>query len=218
MVKNLNLTEDLENYILENSQKLHPVQHEIIEENKKLGDLKKLQISVSQAHFLQLIIKVKKVKKILEIGTFTGFSTISMALVLPKDGKIITLDKNEKTSSIASAFFRKAKLNDIIIQKIEPALNFLKKIKVNDNLFDLIFIDADKENYKNYYNLSVNLLKKGGFIIIDNVLWHGDVNNTSKNDKFTKIIRDFNSFVKKDNRFEKIILPLGDGFTICIKS
>ena len=218
MVKNLNLTEDLENYILENSQKLHPVQHEIIEENKKLGDLKKLQISVSQAHFLQLIIKVTKVKKILEIGTFTGFSTISMALVLPKDGKIITLDKNEKTSSIASAFFRKAKLNDIIIQKIEPALNFLKKIKVNDNLFDLIFIDADKENYENYYNLSVNLLKKGGFIIIDNVLWHGDVNNTSKNDKFTKIIRDFNSFVKKDNRFEKIILPLGDGFTICIKS
>ncbi len=218
MVKNLNLTEDLENYILENSQKLHPVQHEIIEENKKLGDLKKLQISVSQAHFLQLIIKVTKVKKILEIGTFTGFSTISMALVLPKDGKIITLDKNEKTSSIASAFFRKAKLNDIIIQKIEPALNFLKKIKVNDNLFDLIFIDADKENYENYYNLSVNLLKKGGFIIIDNVLWHGDVSDTSKNDKFTKIIRDFNSFVKKDNRFEKIILPLGDGFTICIKS
>ena len=218
MVKNLNLTEDLENYILENSQKLHPVQHEIIEENKKLGDLKKLQISVSQAHFLQIIIKVTKVKKILEIGTFTGFSTISMALVLPKDGKIITLDKNEKTSSIASAFFRKAKLNDIIIQKIEPALNFLKKIKVDDNLFDLIFIDADKENYENYYNLSVNLLKKGGFIIIDNVLWHGDVSDTSKNDKFTKIIRDFNSFVKKDNRFEKIILPLGDGFTICIKS
>ena len=215
MVKNLNLTEDLENYILENSQKLHPVQHEIIEENKKLGDLKKLQISVSQAHFLQLIIKVTKVKKILEIGTFTGFSTISMALVLPKDGKIITLDKNEKTSSIASAFFRKAKLNDIIIQKIEPALNFLKKIKVNDNLFDLIFIDADKENYKNYYNQSLDLIEKNGLLIFDNVLWHGEVADEKNNNKFTVNIREFNKFVFEDKRVEQIIIPLGDGMTVC---
>tara|TARA_B100001250_G_C19666000_1_gene729297 strand:- start:150 stop:806 length:657 start_codon:yes stop_codon:yes gene_type:complete len=218
MVKNINLTEDLENYILENSNKLHPIQYEVIEENKKLGELKKMQISISQAHFLQLIIKITKVKKILEIGTFTGFSTISMGLVLPKDGKIITLDKNEKTSLIANAFFKKANLNDMILQKIEPALDYLKKVKEENILFDLIFIDADKENYENYYNLSFDILRKGGFIITDNVLWHGDVSNTSKNDKFTNIIREFNSLVKRDNRFEKIILPLGDGLTVCVKN
>ena len=218
MVKKINLTEDLENYILENSNKLHPIQYEVIEENKKLGELKKMQISISQAHFLQLIIKITKVKKILEIGTFTGFSTISMGLVLPKDGKIITLDKNEKTSLIANAFFKKANLNDMILQKIEPALDYLKKVKEENILFDLIFIDADKENYENYYNLSFDILRKGGFIITDNVLWHGDVSNTSKNDKFTNIIREFNSLVKRDNRFEKIILPLGDGLTVCVKN
>ena len=107
-----------------------------------------MQISISQAHFLQLIIKITKVKKILEIGTFTGFSTISMGLVLPKDGKIITLDKNEKTSLIANAFFKKANLNDMILQKIEPALDYLKKVKEENILFDLIAL-GHFQNCKN---------------------------------------------------------------------
>ena len=90
-------------------------------------------------------------------------------------------------------------------------------MKDDKKMFDMIFIDADKENYKNYYNLSLALVKKNGFILIDNVLWHGDVVDPNKNDRLTSIIREFNSFIKKDDRIEKTILPLGDGVTICRK-
>ena len=100
---------------------------------------------------------------------------------------------------------------------IGPALNNLKKLVNDKKKFDMVFIDADKDNYKNYFDLSLKLINTKGFILIDNVLWHGDVIDESKNDKFTNIIREFNSFVKNDNRVEKIILPLGDGVTICKK-
>ena len=98
-----------------------------------------------------------------------------------------------------------------------PATNTLKKLKDDKKMFDMIFIDGDKENYKNYYDLSLELVKKNGFILVDNVLWHGDVTDPNKNDRLTNIIREFNSFIKKDDRVEKTILPLGDGVTICRK-
>ena len=96
-------------------------------------------------------------------------------------------------------------------------LKKLKKFKEDKKIFDMVFIDADKENYKNYYNLSLELVKKKGFILIDNVLWHGDVVDANKNDRLTNIIREFNSFIKNDDRVEKTILPIGDGVTICRK-
>ena len=111
------------------------------------------------------------------------------------------------------------KLNNIkkIKTIINPALDTLNELKKENSIFDIIFIDADKENYKYYYNKSFDLLKRGGLIIIDNVLWHGEVADEKNNEKFTNIIRDFNTFVKNDERTEHIILPLGDGFTICNK-
>ena len=217
MPKNLDLTENLEKYIINHSENLHQVQREIINENNKLGEIKRMQISISQAHFFQILIKTAKIKKILEIGTFTGFSALSMGLVLPKDGELITLDKNEKTNLLAKSFFKKANLSNIIKQITKPALDTLKDLKKDNKVFDLIFIDADKENYKNYYENSLELLKKDGLLIIDNILWRGNVADKLKNDKFIDIMRDFNSYVKKDNRVESIILPLGDGLSICIK-
>ena len=217
MPKNLDLTENLEKYIINHSENLHQVQREIINENNKLGEIKRMQISISQAHFFQILIKTAKIKKILEIGTFTGFSALSMGLVLPKDGELITLDKNEKTNLLAKSFFKKANLSNIIKQITKPALDTLKDLKKDNKIFDLIFIDADKENYKNYYENSLELLKKDGLLIIDNILWRGNVADKLKNDKFIDIMRDFNSYVKKDNRVESIILPLGDGLSICIK-
>ena len=216
MPKKLDLTDNLEKYIIDHSETLSDVQNEIIQHNKSLGDQQRLQISISQAQFLQTLIKVSNVKKILEIGSFTGFSALSMAMALPADGILISLDKNPEFSNKAKYFYDKAKENRIK-QIIKPAIESLKELKDTKKLFDLIFIDADKENYVNYYESCMNLIDKKGLIVIDNVLWHGEVADDANNDKFTNIIRDFNNHVKQDKRIAKTIIPIGDGLTICIK-
>jgi predicted O-methyltransferase YrrM len=216
MPKKLDLTDNLEKYIIDHSETLSDVQNEIIQHNKSLGDQQRLQISISQAQFLQTLIKVSNVKKILEIGSFTGFSALSMAMALPADGILISLDKNPEFSNKAKYFYDKAKENRIK-QIIKPAIESLKELKDTKKLFDLIFIDADKENYLNYYESCMNLIDKKGLIVIDNVLWHGEVADYANNDKFTNIIRDFNIHVKQDKRITKNIVPIGDGLTICIK-
>ena len=217
MIKSLEINERLEKYISDHSYALHPVQRDILKYNDTLGHSKKMQISISQAYFFQFFIKTNNLKKILEIGTFTGYSALSMGLVLPKDGKITCLDINEKTSEEASLFFKKANLDKKIKIILAPAIRSLNKFKKDKKKFDMIFIDADKENYKNYYEVSLDLVKKNGFILVDNVLWKGAVADPKKNDKLTNVIREFNSFIKKDDRIEKTILPLGDGVTICRK-
>ena len=217
MGKNLEINSELEKYIEDLSYNLHPIQQEIIKYNDSLGDIKRMQISVSQCHFLHLFTKVSKIKNVLEIGTFTGLSTLSIALALPNDGSLIALDKNEATNKVAVDFFKKANQEIKINTIIKPALDSLAQLKKNNKIFDMVFIDADKENYKNYYDNSLDLITKDGLIIIDNVLWHGDVVDKTKNDKLTNIIRDFNSYVKNDKKTEQIILPLGDGFTVCRK-
>ncbi len=217
MGSNLTINKDIEKYINKNSLELNPIQKEIISYNEKLGVIKRMQISVSQCHFLHLIIKLSKVKKILEIGTFTGLSSLSMSLALPKDGKLIALDKDKKTTEVAENFFKKAKQENKIKTIIKPALDSLKDLIKNKNKFDLVFIDADKKNYKNYYNQSLHLINTNGLIIIDNVLWYGNVVNKKSNDKNTLSIREFNSYINKDKRTENLIIPIGDGFTICRK-
>ena len=216
MPKDLELTDNLEKYIINHSEKLTNVQKEIIDYNIGLGKQQKLQISVSQAHFLQTLIKISNSKKILEIGSFTGFSAISMALALPNDGDLVSLDKNLEFSKKAKFFYEKAK-EKRIKQIIKPALESLDEFLNSNKKFDMIFIDADKENYLNYYNICIELIDKGGIIIIDNVLWDGDVANELKEDKFTNIIREFNNHLKKDSRVLKNIIPIGDGLTFCIK-
>ena len=217
MSKNITIDEHLEKYISDNSYNLHPIQKEIIEDNKKLGNLMIMQISVTQGYFLQLIIKLNNIKNVLEIGTFTGYSALTMALSLPKEGSLTCLDKNKETSIIAKNYFKKAKLDHKINIMLNNALESMENLLSKKNKFDLIFIDADKENYIKYYDLSYQLLNKNGLIIIDNVLWKGEVSKPDKNDRLTSIIREFNNFLKNDDRIEKTILPLGDGITICRK-
>ena len=217
MGSNLEITKEIENYINNHSLELNPIQKEIILYNDSLGDIKRMQIAISQCHFLHLIIKTSKIKKILEIGTFTGLSALSMSLALPSDGKLVALDKDEETNKIAVNFFKKAKQENKIQTIIRPALESLKDLKKQRQKFDLVFIDADKENYKNYYDQSLDLIDANGLIIIDNVLWHGEVADEEKNDNFTKNIRNFNNYVHNDLRTEQVIMPIGDGLTICRK-
>ena len=212
---NLDITEKLQNYINDFGLKLNPVQEEIIEYNKTLGAIKRMQVDPSQCYFLHLIIKVSNIKNVLEIGTFTGLSALSISLALPDDGKLIAIDKNEKTNKIALNFFKKAHQDHKIQTIVKPALETLSAL--NNKKFDMVFIDADKMNYKEYYEKSINLINKDGLIIIDNVLWHGEVVDEKKNDKFTIKIKEFNKYISEDERVEQIIIPLGDGMTVCRK-
>ena len=213
MGANLDITDKLQNYINKFGLKLNPVQQEIIDYNKTLGDIKRMQIDPTQCHFLHLIIKISNIKNVLEIGTFTGLSALSISLALPEDGKLVVLDKNEETSKIAQNFFKKANQNHKITTIIKPAFESLNDIK--NQKFDMVFIDADKMNYKKYYEKSLGLINQGGLIIIDNVLWHGEVADVKYSDKYTINIREFNKFVCEDKRVEQVIIPLGDGMTVC---
>ena len=217
MGSNLVLTKEIENYINNHSLELTAVQKEIISYNNSLGDIKRMQISISQCHFLHLIVKISNIKKILEIGTFTGLSGLTMSLSLPNDGKLVTLDKNAERNKIASNFFKKAKQEKKIKSIIGPALESISNFKKKKQKFDLVFIDADKENYKNYYNQSLDLIEKNGLIIVDNVLWHGEVADKKNQEKLTVTIREFNSYINKDKRTENLIIPVGDGLTVCRK-
>ena len=217
MGSNLNINKAIEEYINNHSIELNPIQKEIISYNETLGDIKRMQIAVSQCHFLHLIIKTSKIKKILEIGAFTGLSALSMSLALPDDGKLIALDKNKETNKIALNFFNKANQEKKIQTIDKPALETLKDLKEQKQKFDLVFIDADKENYKNYYDQSLDLIDKNGLIIIDNVLWHGEVVDKKNQDKLTINIREFNYYVNNDKRIENLIIPIGDGLNVCRK-
>ena len=215
MGANLDITEKLQNYINDFGLNLHPVQQEIINYNKTLGDIKRMQIDPTQCHFLHLIIKVSNIKNVLEIGTFTGLSALSISLALPDDGKLIALDKNEETNKIALDFFKKANQNHKIQTIIKPALESLRELS-NDK-FDMIFIDADKRNYQAYYELCLKLIANDGIILFDNVLWSGDVADPSNQEKDTVALRDLNQFLFNDNRVNISMIPVGDGITMVQK-
>ena len=216
MDKNIPIDQNMIDYIFSHSESLHKVQKKILKFNDNLGKAKRLQISILQANFLQFLIKSHKFKSCLEVGTFTGYSSLSMALSLPKNGKVYAIDKDIKTNKIALNFFKEAKLNNKIFIETNNGINALKKLVKSKKKFDLILIDADKESYIKYFNYSVQLISKRGIILIDNTLWKGEVLNQNANDKLTLKIKKFNEYIKK-KRINKYILPLGDGFTICWK-
>ena len=217
MGTNIIINKEIENYINEYSLQLNKVQKDIISYNNSLGDIKRNQISISQCHFLHLIIKISNIKKILEIGTFTGLSALTMSLAMPNDGKLITLDKNEETNKVANEFFKIAKQEKKIEIINNKALDNLNEFKKKNYKFDLVFIDADKENYINYYDISLDLMNSNGLIVIDNVLWHGEVIDEKKIDNLTQSIRKFNIYIKNDKRIENLIIPVGDGLSVCRK-
>ncbi len=214
MDKNFIIDQNMINYIFSHTNNLHKVQKKLLKYNEKLGNIKKLQISILQANFIQFIIKINNYKSYLEIGTFTGYSILSAALALPKNCKLVGIDKNLKTNNEAIKFFKEAKQDkkiNLICNNGKIALQNLIKKKEK---YDLILIDADKENYINYFKQSLKLKSKKGIILIDNTLWKGDVANPMIKDKLTIKLREFNKYIKKSS-INKYILPIGDGFTVC---
>ena len=168
-----------------------------------------------QGRLLSLISKIKQPKKILEIGTFTGYATLCLAEGLETSGKIFTIDKNEELIKIQNKYFLKSKYHKNIIQYTGDALEIIPKI---NSKFDLIFLDADKENYNKYLKIIIPKLNKKGILISDNVLWHGKVLSDKNNqDKVTKRIDTFNKNLVENKNFQTFMLPIRDGLSISIK-
>ena len=186
-------------------------------ETSKLGSVSQMQIAKEQGQFLEIITKISNANSCLEIGRFTGMSTLFIARGLSEKGKIITIDNSDEFLSLAKKYWDldnvSAKIESIIGDGVEVMQSMIDR----QHSFDLIFIDADKNNYPNYYELSLNLIPSNGIIIIDNMLWHGDVANENKNDSQTNTIRDLNLKIQNDNRVEFSLLPLSDGLSFIRK-
>ena len=206
---------EIDNYILDH---IEP-EDEILKELNRETHLKVLHARMLSGHLqgqvLTLLSKIIQPSMILEVGTFTGYSAICLARGQQENGRLITIDIDDELESFAAKYFEKAGLKDKIKQRIGPALKIIPELK---ETFDLVFLDADKSEYIDYFNLVIGKLRKGGIIIADNTLWSGKVlEKPAPDDEQTKGIIAFNKLIAKDNRVEKVILPLRDGVTIIRK-
>ena len=190
---------------------------ELENETLKLGSVSQMQIAKEQGQFLEIIAKISNVKNCLEIGRFTGMSTLFLARGLPETGKIVTIDNSDEFLSLAKKYWELDNLNSKIESIIGDGVEVMQSMIDRQHIYDLIFIDADKNNYPNYYELSLNLLVSNGIIIIDNMLWHGDVVDEAKQDSQTNTIRDLNLKIQNDSRVEFSLLPLSDGLSFIRK-
>ena len=216
--RNTYIEESIYTYLLENSLRELPVLKKLREETQKMP-LGSMQISPDQGQLMSMLVQLIVPNKIIEVGTFTGYSSLVMALALPENGKIVACDISEKYTSKARIFWKEAGVADKIELRLGNASESLEKM-LNEGLsgtFDMAFIDADKENYKIYYEKCLELLRPGGLIMIDNVLWYGRPADPNTSDADTVAIREFNKFVYKDSRVEISLLSIGDGLTLARK-
>ena len=212
------LSEKVYKYLLSVSLK----EAEILTKLRQETDLhraKIMQISPDQGQFMALLVKLLGAKKTLDIGVFTGYSSLVVALALPKDGRVIACDRDPEATAIARRYWQEAGVEDKIDFRLAPALDTLDSLISGEEAetFDFAFIDADKRNYDNYYERCLTLLRSGGILAIDNVLWSGRVADPKDIDKRTIAIREFNQKVYQDDRVEISMLPIADGLTLAVK-
>jgi predicted O-methyltransferase YrrM len=178
-----------------------------------------MQVSPEQGQFMGLLLKLMGAKRVLEVGVFTGYSSLSMALALPLDGSIVACDISLEATDVARRYWQEAGVISKIDLRIAPALETLDSLiqQGHSNSFDLAFIDADKGNYPNYYERCLQLVRPGGIVAVDNVLWYGRVADPQVTDSRTNIIRQLNQQIHQDDRVEMSLLPIGDGLTLARK-
>ena len=198
-------------YVINNSEDEPELLKELAKETYQKILQPRMLSGHPQGRILSLLSKIIRPKRILEIGTYTGYGTICLAEGLTDDGKIITIDKNEEIIDFQNKYFEKSGYREKIIQLNGEALDIIETLS---DKFDIVFLDADKENYIEYYKSISNKLVKGGILISDNVLWSGKVLEETSNDLETDILKRFNRLLKNDKKFETIIIPIRDGVSI----
>ena len=207
----LPLTPELASYVVEHSSPLPAIAKRLIEETSGLGQAAAMQISPEQGLFLKLLVGITESRRVLEVGTFTGLSSLMMAMGGAE--RVVCLDISKEFTSIARRYWAEAGLAHVIDLRLGPALETLQLLG-EDEVFDFVFIDADKENYSRYFEIAMRRLEPGGLIAVDNTLWSGQVLDESDRSPNTVAIKAFNDSVARDDRIEAVILPIGDGLTL----
>jgi predicted O-methyltransferase YrrM len=216
--RTLNLTEGLYEYLLSVSSREPAILKKLREETSSLP-MSMMQIGPDQGQFMSLLVQLIGAKRTLEVGVFTGYSSLSVALALPADGMIIACDVSEEWTSIARRYWKEAGVEDKISLHLAPAKQTLGHLIADgrEGMFDFAFIDADKENYDTYYEYVLKLIRPGGLIAIDNVLWSGRVADPNVTDVDTNALRELNKKLLTDDRVILSMLSIGDGLTLAMK-
>ena len=216
--KTLGLDDSLYRYLLQVSLRESPVLEELRRETGKM-EAREMQIAPEQGQFMALLVRLIGARKIIELGVFTGYSSLWMASAMPADGKLVACDQDPRNTAIAQRYWEKAGLASRIELELRPAEQTLRQLLAQgeQGRFDLAFIDADKQNYLLYCNLCHELLRPGGLILIDNVLWSGAVADPQQQDSNTTAIRALNEELHRDPRFDLSLVPIADGLTMLRK-
>src|SRR5256886_166095 len=214
--KSFFLTKPVHDSLVAHAPPLDDVQRDLIAETEALGGISMMQIAPEQGAFMTLLTRLIGARHAIEVGTFTGYSAISIARGLPEDGTLLCCDVNEEWTAIARKYWERAGVDDKIELRIAPAIETLRSLPAEEQ-FDLAFIDADKPNYPSYYEEVLARLRRNGVILVDNTLWAGAVTDANADDDNTKAIRAFNDAVAADNRVASTILTVGDGLTLIRK-
>jgi caffeoyl-CoA O-methyltransferase len=212
------LPDALYDYLVSVSLRESEVLHRLREETAALPNAR-MQIAPEQGQFMAMLIRIAGARRCLEVGVFTGYSTLCVASALPPDGHIVACDVNEAWTAIARRYWREAGVAERIELNLAPALETLDRLLAEGQAggFDFVFIDADKPNYCNYFERALALLRPGGLVAIDNTLWYGRVADAGNHDSETEAIRDFNSRLRDDARIDLSLVPIGDGMTLARK-
>ena len=211
------INKKLVDYLQKTCYRPNKIIDQLIQETQSLGNIAEMQIAPEQGQFLEMIVKISKASKCLEIGRFTGLSTLCLAKGLQEDGKVTTIDISDEFLDLSIKYCKLAHVDKKINSIIGSGVEVMQSMIDRQDFFDLVFIDADKNNYPHYYELSLQLLHQNGIILIDNMLWHGDVADENVKDDTTKIIRDLNLMVQQDQRVNFTLLPFSDGILFVAK-
>jgi caffeoyl-CoA O-methyltransferase len=215
--RTLQLSEGLHRYLIRNSLRETAAQRKLRQHTLRVRGAG-MQITPEQGQFMQLLVRVIGAKRCIEIGTYTGYSSLAVALALPPGGKIVCCEISEEWTAVARKYWSLASVSKKIQLRLGPALSTLDELLQNKkNKFDFAFIDADKTNYWNYYERCLKLLRRGGLIAIDNTLWGGSVIDPGKQSADTRAIRAFNRKLHRDRRVDLSLVPIGDGLTLALK-
>ena len=217
MSTQIGINEKLIQYLETIGYRSDEVIDKLVLETLALGSVAQMQIAPEQGQFLEIIVKISQAKNCLEIGRFTGLSSLCIAKGLSENGKLVVVDNSDEFLSMAQKYWKMAGVEKKIESIIGAGADVMQSMVDRQHSFDFIFIDADKNNYPNYYELSLQLLRPNGIIIIDNMLWHGDVADENKTDFQTNTIRDLNKKIQQDERVNFSLLPLSDGLSFIRK-
>ena len=214
--KFLHLDQKLYDYVIAHGHNNDPILHELADETRNLGRIAGMQIAPEQGTLMGMLARIIGAKSAVEVGVFTGYSSLSVARALPPDGKLLCCDVNEEWTSIARRYWERAGVANKITLKLGPAADTLRALPAS-HTFDFAFVDADKNNYKIYYEEILKRLRPNGLILIDNVLWSGQVIDAKDQSEDTVAIRALNDFITSDTRVEAVMIPVADGITIVRK-